>query len=170
MAYGTNAAISVSIDGTTWYDLTDHNRQPLTYTPQRIETSQRMANGSMRKMVVANKAVYDVSWQTVPSGSQTITTQSGKPIASFSPTVDGKMGAGFLKSFYDQHAFHPIWIKLTYATDNPTGTSHVPSKLASPSQSNNQLLKVFITDFKYTVTKRFTLVDHVDMSIQFTEV
>ena len=170
MTYAINAAVSVSVDGITYYDLTDHNRQPLVYSPQRIEQSQRMANGLTRKMVIANKAVYDTSWQNVPSGSQTINSQSGRPIKSFTPTVDGKMGAGFLKAFYEQNVFKPIWIKLTYATDNATGTSHVSSKLASPSTNNHQILKVFITDFKYTVSKRLTLSDYVDMSIQFTEV
>lgn len=175
MTYSINAGIAVSIDYNsstglgTWYPLTDHNRQPIQYTPQRIEQSQRMADGSMRKMVIANKAVYDISWQQVTTGTQAVTSQSGKTLPLFQPTVDGNFGAGFMKAFYDNYVFQPIWIKLTFATDNITGTSHLPSKLVTPSTSNNQILKVFMTDFKYTVTKRLTLTDYVDVTMQFTE-
>lgn len=170
MGYSINAGIAVSIDNSTWYNLTDHNRQPIAYAPQRIEQSQRMADGTMRKMVIANKAIYDVSWQQVPTATQTITSQSGLPVASYQPTVDGQYGAGFMKAFYDKYVFQPIWIKLTYATDTFNGTSHLPSKLVTPSTNNSQILKVFITDFKYTVSKRLSLLDYVDVSMQFTEV
>lgn len=170
MTYSIKAGIAVSIDGTNWFQLTDHNRQPIQYTPQRIEQSQRMADGSMRKMVIANKGLYDVSWQSVPSASQTITSQSGKTLPSYQPTVDGNYGAGFMKAFYEKYVFQPIWIKLTFATDNYSGNSHLPSQLASPSTNNHQILKVFITDFKYTINKRLTLLDYVDVTMQFTEV
>ncbi|MEY4331333.1 MAG: hypothetical protein RLZZ196_71 [Bacteroidota bacterium] len=165
-----DAGVSISLDQSTWYKLTDHNRQPISYTPQRIEQSQRMANGTMRKMVIANKAVYDISWQDVPSATQSISTQSGISVSQFSPTVDGNYGAGFLKAFYDQYVFQPIWVKLTYAKDSYSGNSHNSSKIVVPSTSNHLIIKAFITDFKYTVKKRLTLSDYVDMSIQFTEV
>ena len=170
MTYAINAGISVSLDGSVWYPLTDHNRQPIQYTPQRIEQVQRMADGTMRKMVIANKAIYDASWQQVPTATQSISSQSGQPVAAYQPTVDGNFGAGFMKAFYDKYVFQPVWIKLTYASDNETGTSHLPAKLASPTTVNHQILKVFMTDFKYTVSKRLTLLDYVDVTMQFTEV
>jgi hypothetical protein len=170
MSFSIYNGISVSLDKSTWYDLTDHNRQPIVYSPQRIEQSQRMANGTMRKFVIANKGLYDVSWQMVPSGSANITSQSGQTITSYSPTVDGKLGAGFMKAFYDTYVFNPIWIKLTFASDNATGTAHVPSQLASPTEANHQIVKVFMTDFKYTINKRLTLTDYVDVTMQFMEV
>jgi hypothetical protein len=170
MSYSIHAGVSVSLDGTTWYDLTDHNRQPIQYAPQRIEQVQRMANGTMRKFVVANKAVYDTSWQAVPSASQTISSQSGVYFMPYQPTVDGKLGAAFMKAFYDANVLRPIWLKLTYAIDNATGTGHVPSQLANPTTDNHQILKVFMTDFRYTINKRFTLIDYVDVTMQFTEV
>jgi hypothetical protein len=170
MTLAINAGMSISLDGTTYYDLTDHNRQPITYNPQRIEQSQRMADGTMRKMVIANKAIYDTSWQALPTATQTMTSQSGIAMPSYQPTVDGKYGAGFMKAFYDLYVFQPVWLKLTFATDNATGTSHLPSKLAVPSTGNHQILQVFMTDFKYTVNKRLTYLDYVDINIQFTEV
>lgn len=170
MSYNIKAGIAVSVDGVNYFNLTDHNRQPIQYSPQRIEQAQRMADGTMRKMVIANKATYDVSWQMIPSGSQTITSQSGQTISSYQPTVDGNYGAGFIKAFYEKYVFQPIWIKLIFATDNYSGNSHLPSQLASPSTGNYQVLKVFISDFKYTINKRLSLVDYVDVSMQFTEV
>jgi hypothetical protein len=171
MTYAIAAGMSVSADnGTTWYDLTDHNRQPIQYAPQRIEQVQRMANGTMRKFVVASKGIYNTSWTNLPSGSQNITSQSGVNVQSYQPTVDGKMGAGFMKAFYETYVFKPILLKLTFATDNLTGTGHVPSPLAVPSTGNHQILPVFITDFQYTINKRFTLIDYVDLTIQFTEI
>jgi hypothetical protein len=169
MTYAIKAGVAVSIDNSTWYNLTDHNRQPLQYSPQRIEQVQRMANGSMRKMVIANKAIYDVSWKDIPTATQAITSQSGQTLPAYQPTVDGNYGAGFLKAFYEKYVFQPIWIKLTFANDNYTGTSHSASKLVTPSTDNHQILKVFITDFKYTVNKRLTLLDYVDVTMQFTE-
>jgi hypothetical protein len=170
MSYSINAGLSLSLDGNTWYDLTDHNRQPIQYAPQRIEQVQRMANGTMRKFVVANKAIYDTSWQAVPSASQTITSQSGVSLPTYQPTVDGKMGAGFMKAFYDAYVLRPVWLKLTFATDNATGTAHVPSQLANPTTGNHQILQVYMTNFQYTVAKRLTLLDYVDVTMQFTEV
>jgi hypothetical protein len=170
MSYSINAGLSLSLDGIIWYDLTDHNRQPIQYAPQRIEQVQRMANGTMRKFVVANKAIYNTSWQAVPSASQTISSQSGVSLTSYQPTVDGKKGAGFMKAFYDAYNLIPVWLKLTFATDNTTGTSHTPSQLAMPSTVNNQVLQVFMTDFEYTINQRFTLIDYVDITMQFTEV
>lgn len=170
MTYNINAGLSVSLDKNTWYDLTDHNRQPIQYAPQRIEQVQRMANGSMRKFVVANKGIYDTSWQALPSASQVISSQSGAYLSSYQPTVDGKMGGAFIKAFYDSYVLRPIWLKLTFAIDNTTGTGHVPSQLANPSTDTNQILQVYMTNFQYTISKRFTLLDYVDVTIQFTEV
>ena len=170
MSLNTAVGISVSLNwnGTTgdWYDLSDHNRQPIVIVPNRIEQVQRMADGSMRKFVIASKNVIDTSWTSLPSASQTISSQAGKSLGSstFTPTVDGKMGAGFIKAFYDANVFNPVYVKVTYAKDNSTGTSHTAS-----STGSSQIFKTFITDFKYTINKRLTYLDYVDLSIQFTE-
>jgi hypothetical protein len=55
MAYLIDAGIQVSLNGTTWYKLTDHNREPIGFSTELIETQSRMANGKMRKYVVAQK-------------------------------------------------------------------------------------------------------------------
>jgi hypothetical protein len=168
MAYPIVAGLQVSTDwnGTTgtWYPLTDHNRAPIQIVPQRIETVQRMANGTMRKYVIAIKKIIDCSWTYIPSATQTVSSQSGQSFAAFKPTVDGNYGAGFMKAFYEQYAFTPIYLKITYAKDNVTGNSHTPSILTTPD-----IIQVFMTDFKYDIKNRLTLTDYVDLNIQFTE-
>ena len=169
MSYSIHTGLSLSLDKTTWYDLTDHNRQPIQYVPQRIEQVQRMANGTMRKFVVANKAIYDTSWQALPTATQ---QQNSDLSINFQhpPTVDGKMGGGFMKAFYDAYVLRPVWLKLTFATDNTTGTNHSSSQKQTLSIDSTQIIQVFMTDFKYTIAKRLTFLDYVDVSMQFTEV
>ena len=70
--------------------LSDHNRGELNIDYERIETKQRMANGTMRKYVVADKRTFSVSWELLPDGT--------------SDTVDGKWGGDAIKSFYDANA------------------------------------------------------------------
>lgn len=67
--------------------LSEHNRQPVTLGTERIEKAVRMANGTMRKFHVADKAEIQVSWTMLPSFS------------TF--TVDGGYGAMNLKLFYE---------------------------------------------------------------------
>jgi hypothetical protein len=46
----------------TWSKITEHNRQPLSITKNRIQKVQRMANGTLRKFFVAEKREFSVSW------------------------------------------------------------------------------------------------------------
>ena len=69
MAYLLNAGLAVSLDGTTWYSLTDHNRQPIDINTTLIQKENRMANGTMRKFVVSKKDTISTSWDNVPSSS-----------------------------------------------------------------------------------------------------
>ena len=66
--------------------LSEHNRQPVSITTNRIEKTQRMSNGTLRKFHVADKRSINVSWSMLPSYS------------TF--TVDGGYGALDLKSFH----------------------------------------------------------------------
>jgi hypothetical protein len=70
--------------------LSEHNRQPVSITPNRIEKTQRMSNGTMRKFFVADKKSINVSWTMLPSFS------------TF--TVDGGYGAMDIRSFYEGSA------------------------------------------------------------------
>lgn len=67
--------------------LSEHNRQPVQLSKNRIEKQQRMSNGTLRKFYVADKESISVSWNMLPSKSDY--------------TVDGGYGALNIKEFYD---------------------------------------------------------------------
>lgn len=67
--------------------ITDHNRSPLGISVERIEKSSRMANGTMRKYVIADKRTFDISWDDVPSRAIY--------------TVDGFWGVEDIEDFYN---------------------------------------------------------------------
>jgi hypothetical protein len=74
MAYLLESGLQISLGKTylgvvttdpalmVWYKLTDHNRGEIDISPELIESSSRMANGSMRKYVVAQKNTISASW------------------------------------------------------------------------------------------------------------
>ena len=67
--------------------VTEHNREALDVTPKRIETANRMADGTMRKYVVATKKEFSTSWTNLPSAT--------------TATVDGFMGGAAILAFYE---------------------------------------------------------------------
>ena len=98
MAYQIKAGIQISIDNSEWFSLTDHNRQPIKVTFEVVEKTNRMADGTLRRYVIAIKHKIAASWQMVPSKS--------------SETVDKLKAGAWMKSFYDSNVFVPIHVKL----------------------------------------------------------
>lgn len=67
--------------------ITEHNRSELDVDVERIETSNRMSNGTLRKWVVADKRTFSCSWDMLPAIS--------------AKTVDGKWGGVDIETFYN---------------------------------------------------------------------
>ena len=109
----------------TAYSLTDHNRQALEISYELIEDVNRMADGTMRKYVTANKKKILVTWQTVPAAG-------GRNF-----TADGNLGAAFLKSFYEENVFKPVWVRMTYANENWAYANTVQNVNTGTSLSTN---------------------------------
>jgi hypothetical protein len=80
------SALFIQDADNVWQKLTEHNRSPISVDIQRFEQSSRMANGSLRKLFIADKKNLSTSWSMVPSYS--------------TMTVDGGWGAEDIKSFY----------------------------------------------------------------------
>ena len=62
--------------------LSDHNRQPLDFSTDRIENKKRMSNGRMRSYYIADKISISTSWNMLPSRSFSnapLFSSSGKP-------------------------------------------------------------------------------------------
>lgn len=67
-------------------DLSEHNRSEVQIDIIRIENSNRMHNGTYRKVVIADKYKWDVNWKMLPDVD--------------AKTVDGKWGAKSMETFY----------------------------------------------------------------------
>lgn len=86
--------------------ISDHNRSSLSIEVERIERKNRMANGSMRKFVIADKRTFSCSWEMLPK--------------SAAKTVDGFWGGSEIENFYNTT---PGSFTLTLANaDNSTST------------------------------------------------
>lgn len=70
--------------------ISDHNRAPVTVNLDRIEEKTRMANGTMRKFVIADKRTFATSWTDLPEVA--------------AKTVDGFWGKREIETFYNATA------------------------------------------------------------------
>jgi hypothetical protein len=159
MAYLIESGIQVSLTGAngTWQKLTDHNREPVRISPELIESQSRMANGKMRKYVIAQKNNISVSWKYVPSKQ--------------SEAVDGFFSAAWLESFYKSNAGLPIYLKVVSSELDPDPSlGSLPSGTFATAQTGFKVYNVYMTNFSKTIINRTRLSDYVDMSIEFTEI
>jgi hypothetical protein len=154
----TTAQVAGTITfSTTWYKLTDHNRSEISIQPELIEKSQRMANGTMRKYVVAKKHNISTSWDFLPA----------KTILA----VDGNYAAAWLEAFYNANCGIPIFVKVVKAKDTAVSLGQLPlDSTFATAQNSSTIYEVFMTGFSNTVRYRTTTSDYVNMSIEFTEV
>ena len=85
--------------------LSDHNRGPIDIKHNRLEQRERTINGKMRSFFIADKSVFTISWQNLPSRSfdNTINfnTTTGKEDSELKRyTVDGGAGGNELLKWY----------------------------------------------------------------------
>jgi len=95
--------VTSSTNTKSWQALSEHNRSPITADINRIEKTQRMSNGTLRKIFIADKQNLNVSWSALPSYS--------------TMTVDGNWGAMDIKDFYQTIGQGVVKVKLS-----PNGT------------------------------------------------
>lgn len=80
--------------------LSDHNRSAISLNFDKIENKERMANGTLRKFVVATKKSLKVSWDDLPRQD--------------AYTADKFWGANSIKSFYSSNGNSAFWVTLNY--------------------------------------------------------
>jgi len=80
--------------------LSDHNRSPISLSFDKIENKERMANGTLRKFVVATKRTIKASWEDLPREDI--------------HTADGFWGANSIKNFYDTSSNSAFWVTINY--------------------------------------------------------
>lgn len=136
--------ISVNYGG-TYYKLSEHNRSEFTISPQRIEKTQRMANGTLRKFFIADKKTFSVAWDMLPSSSAL--------------TVDGAWGAEEMRTFYESSDGRGTFkIKVNLAKNGTDQTS-----------SGYEEYTVSFTSASFIVLKR-GLQPHYSVSMSMEEV
>lgn len=158
MAYPISAGIEISPNGTNWYKITDHNREPIQANPELIESAKRMANGKMRKYVIDKKMKFSIDWSYVPTKTEL--------------TVDGNKSAAWLDAFYNANVGIPVYIKIISSDiDFVPIPGNIPSDYNfETSLTNSQTYSVFITSYSSTTVHRTKTSDYAKMSIEFTEI
>jgi hypothetical protein len=129
-----------STDTPTWVKLSEHNRSPVSLDTQRIERSQRMANGSLRKIFIADKKSISTSWSMLPSYS--------------TMTVDSGYGAVDLKSFYHGKGTGSFKVKISY-----NGVS-----------GRDEIITAVFTSCSFSVVKRNVKSNMADVAQEFWDV
>lgn len=168
MAYTLQSAIHVSINGTTWYKLTDHNRREVDISSTLIEKEARMANGTLRKFVIAKKNIISVNWEFLPT--KPANTGNTSNDADF-VIVDDNYAGSWMESFYNANCAIPIYIKIIGAKHTDPATGAVPADNTYVSAlTGERVYQVFMTNFSKTLRKRNRATDFVDISFEFTEV
>jgi hypothetical protein len=150
--------------------LSDHNRSEISISKQRIESRQRMINGTMRSYFNADKLAISTSWEMLPSRSgqkQLVfnedgipqyldTSQPGNPATqvrySDLNTVDGGAGGVDILDWHERHA-GPFWVYLAYDKYSnfngyPDADSHTHLGIY------NEVRLMFFSSFDYTIVKR----------------
>lgn len=84
----------------TWTKLSEHNRFPVSVDINRIEKTQRMSNGTLRKLWIADKYQLDTSWNNLPTNN--------------TMTIDAGMGAADIKAFYLNKGKGTFKVKISY--------------------------------------------------------
>ena len=84
----------------TWTKLSEHNRAAVSVDIDRIEKTQRMSNGTLRKVWTADKKTISASWGDIPTYSTL--------------TVDGGMGAQDIRDFYLNKGKGTFKVKISY--------------------------------------------------------
>lgn len=149
--------------------LSDHNRQPMTFTPERIEQRERTINGRMRSYHIADKLKMSVSWTNLPSRSYEESPEFNSTGSSsvYMNTADGGAGGVEILDWYENHK-GPFWMFLAYDKySNFEKNNETYTKLPQ----YNQIMQVYFSDFNYNVVKRGgNNFDLWDVSVNLEEV
>lgn len=142
--------------------LSDHNRQDINISQQRIESRMRMVNGTMRSYHIADKISLSVSWDMLPSRSFSRNVNfslegKNQMLSSDSEyTVDGGAGGVELLDWYENHPT-PFYVFLAYDKYNNAGFK-VGDEITDESFTHlgvyNDIRLMYFSSFDYSIKKR----------------
>jgi len=157
--------------------LSDHNRQDISFSVDRLESKERMVNGRMRSYHIADKLVVSTSWNMLPSRSYHLYPDfdsSGQSpyfkTNSEEFTADGGAGGVNMLDWYERYT-GSFWLYLSY--DKHINFKDLEDKDAEYANLNkySQIVEVFFNQFSYEVVKRgSTNFDFWNISLELEEV
>lgn len=153
MSWKDNAIMFWSINGATWNKISDHNRQPLNISYERLGTDSRTVDGSLRRYTVAKKRTIQATWQMFPSKRNA--SYNGKTGLN---TVDDGWAGEDIEAFYNTTNGR-FFVKLRKGNDEAKDIS----------DSSIEIVSVMITDFSKTIEKR-GVVDLWSLDITLEEI
>lgn len=129
----------------TWVRISDHGRSPLSISVERFENKQRMANGRLRRYIVAKKRTFSCSWDNIPDKATTFLTNGmpGSWMEEFHNDTDGSF-------------------RMRLRAGSDVGKPMADSSLEE--------VEVMISDFSKEVTKRGPAFDLWNLDITLEEV
>ena len=125
----------------TWVKLSEHNRSPVSIDTERIEKTQRMSGGTLRKVWIADKKTISTSWSMLPTND--------------TMTVDGGYGAASIRAFYHgEKGKNTFKVKISY-----NGVA-----------ARDEILLMSFTACSFTVIKRNVKANIADSPQEFWDV
>ena len=152
--------------------LSDHNRSPIDIKHNRLEQRERTINGKMRSFFIADKSVFTINWQNLPSrsfdNSINFNTSTGKEDNELKRyTVDGGAGGNELLNWYLEH---PGSFYVFVAYDKYKSFQEEDNVMGRLNEYQ-EVKEFFISDFSYNVNKRGSNThDLWDVTISLEEV
>ena len=150
-------------EGVDFIVITDHNRDAIELTPQRIEARSRMINGTSRSYFTADKVKLSTSWSMLPSRIATMPVAfdevSGARITGGEAYVaDDASSANDIKDWYDTHP-GDFYVYLSY--DLGSETDSMDKYIVE--------LRMFFESASFSIQKR-GIVDMWNINISLDEV
>ena len=156
MAWTTNP-IMEWWDGSAWVKISDHGRSPLSISVELIETKTRMADGTLRRYVVAKKRTFSCSWENFPD----------KATAFLANGQDGD----WMEQFYNTHD-DSFLMRLRAGSDEGTALAEALTRTGGdPALTDNEReFTVMFSEYSKEVLKRGKNFDLWSLSITLEEV
>ena len=126
--------------------LSDHSRSPLSINYDVLSKSERMADGTLKRYVVARKKIIQCDWSMLPTIR--------------SHVADGNADARDLKEFYESNLFKTMSMTLSY------NRNHTERSGAAYQET----LSAYWTAFSFDVVKRYKNFDYWNITAEFTEI
>ena len=128
-------------DTPTWVKLSENNRSPVSIDTERIDKTQRMSGGTLRKVWIADKKTISTSWSMLPTND--------------TMTVDGGYGAASIRAFYHgEKGKNTFKVKISY-----NGVA-----------ARDEILLMSFTACSFTVIKRNVKANIADSPQEFWDV